>query len=63
MHLRIYKLSDVMTTIWPLKYTEAINFTLNKVSSIDVDVVKFFSLTLPFFKTFAIHMTVFKKAS
>lgn len=60
MHLCIYELTYVVTTVRPLKYTKSINLTLNKITSIYIDVVKFFSLALPLFETFPVYMPVFK---
>lgn len=64
VHLRIYKLTNIMTTIWPLENTETIYLTLDQVATVYENIVVLVWVTIPpLFKAFAIYMSVFEHSS
>jgi len=64
MHLGVNEFSNVVTTVRPFENTKSINFALNKITSVNVNVVMVdWAEISPLFKTFSINMPVFKIAT
>jgi hypothetical protein len=64
MHLSIYKLADVMPTVWPLKNTKTVYLTLNKVATVNKNIFVLFRITIfPLFEAFTVNVSIFENSS